>query len=83
MLNHFRVINDSWDQSDPADRLCVRRMGQFSQKSGKKQSLIGPLDNVDHPFTASATTFTNSRISSSVVSNEHIQRTIDSSSIHM
>ena len=83
MLNHFRVINDSWDQSNPADRLCVLRMGQFSQKSGKKQLLIAQLDNVYHSFTAFATTFTNSRMSSSVVSNEHIQRTIDSYSIHM
>jgi len=33
--------------------------------------------------TASATTRANSLTSSSVVSNEHIQRTMDSSSIHM
>src|SRR5690349_429839 len=37
---------------------------------------------INQDFTASATTFANSFISSSVVSNEHIQRTIHSSSIH-
>ena len=35
------------------------------------------------PFTASLTTAANLRISSSVVSKEHIQRTIDSSSIQV
>jgi hypothetical protein len=37
MLNHFRLINNSWDQ---ATRLKSNRgaaMGQFSQRRGKKQ----------------------------------------------
>ncbi len=34
------------------------------------------------PYTTFATNFTNSATSSSVVSNEHIQRTMHSSSIH-
>src|ERR1700722_5518669 len=54
----------------------------YPQESAKNNSLTEPCVSVGHqPFTAFLTTCANSFTSSSVVSKEHIQRTMHSSSI--
>src|ERR1022692_269241 len=81
MLNHFRfIVTPGTERS--SKHSASGEWAKFSQCRGKKQPLRAHLSTVGHPFTASATTSANLRISSSVVSKEHIQRTIDSSSIH-
>jgi hypothetical protein len=77
MLSHFPFMKDSSIPLD-YDKDIRLEMANVVNRKAKINSLRRPVAQFP---TASATTFANSFTSSSVVSNEHIQRTMHSSSI--
>src|SRR5579862_8562194 len=77
-LNHFPFMQDSRASSGLEPTTTLERANVVNG-GAKSNSPRGPWVQL---FTASATHSANSLTSSSVVSNEHIQRTMPSSSIH-